>query len=147
MIAQRVSPLSRMIAPAVLSIALGCSDASRPLPTQPGTSTRAASHDITPLGAIVLRGTVLTPDGAITHGYVGIVNGRIVSVSEKEPAIPNALTINTYGIIAPGLVDVHNHVPWNVMPRWKPGRVFSNQREWSTDSEYRQLIGDPFDRL
>jgi cytosine/adenosine deaminase-related metal-dependent hydrolase len=137
MIAQRVSPLSRMIAQSLLSIALA---------TQPGASTPAATHDITP-PAIVLRGTILTPDGAITHGHVGIVDGRIVSVSEKEPDIPDALTINTHGIIAPGLVDIHNHVPWNVMPRWKPGRVFSNQWEWSNDAEYRQLIKDPFDRL
>ena len=146
MIAQHLGPLSRMIALSLLSITLGCSEGSRPLATEPGPFTPAATHDITK-GAIVLRGTILTPNGAITHGYVGIVDGRIVSVSEKEPTIPDALTINTYGIIAPGLVDIHNHVPWNVMPRWKPGRVFNNQWEWSTDSEYRRLVKDPFDRL
>jgi len=145
MIAQRLIPLSRNIV-LLLLIAVGCTDASPPLATAPHASTPSATHDITP-PAIVLRGTILTPDGVITHGYVGIVDGRIVSVSEKDPAIPDAVTINTYGIIAPGLVDIHNHVPWNVMPRWKPGRVFNNQWEWSTDSEYRQAVRDPFDRL
>ena len=147
MIAQHRSALSITIAPLLLSIALGCSEAKQPLATEPEASTPSASHDITPPGPTVLRGTILTPDGAIRHGYVGIVDGRIVSVSEKEPAMPDALTINTHGIIAPGLVDIHNHVPWNVMPRWKPGRVFSNQREWSTDPQYREAIRDPFDRL
>jgi len=143
---QRVSPLSGIIASFLLSIALGCSEASRPLATEPGTRNPAANHNITPQ-PVVLRGTILTPDGVITHGYVGIVDGRIVSVSEKDPAIPDAVTINTYGIIAPGLVDVHNHVPWNVMPRWKSRRVFNNQWEWSNDSEYLQAVRDPFDRL
>jgi 5-methylthioadenosine/S-adenosylhomocysteine deaminase len=146
MTAQRVSPLSRMIAFVLLSIALGCTEASRPLATEPGTRSPAANHNITPQ-PIVLRGTILTPDGVITHGYVGIVDGRIVSVSEKDPGIPEAVTINTYGIIAPGLVDIHNHVPWNVMPRWAPGRVFNNRYEWRGDSEFLQAVRDPFNRL
>lgn len=146
MIARRVSPPSHIVAPLLLLIAVGCSDGSPRLATEPHPSTPAATHDITPR-AIVLRGTILTPDGAIKHGYVGIVDGRIVSVSENDPAIPQALSINTYGIIAPGLVDIHNHVPWNVMPRWQPGRVFNNRYEWRGDSEYRQAIPDPFNRL
>jgi hypothetical protein len=44
-------------------------------------------------------------------------------------------------------VDIHNHVPWNVIPRWKPGRVFNNRYEWRADSEYRRAISDPFNRL
>ena len=147
MIAQRLIPLSRVIAPLLLSIALGCSEASPPLATAPDASAPLASHDIAPPGAIVLRGTVLTPDGAITHGYVGIVDGRIVSVSDRDPGIPGSVTVNTYGIIAPGLVDIHNHLPWNAMPRWTPGRMFNNRHEWRADSQYRQAIADPFNRL
>ena len=30
---------------------------------------------------IILRGTIILPGGIMPHGYVGIVNGRIVSVS------------------------------------------------------------------
>jgi len=40
------------------------------------------------------------------HGYVGIANGRILSVSEKQPVIPGATFVNTEGIILPGFVDV-----------------------------------------
>jgi 5-methylthioadenosine/S-adenosylhomocysteine deaminase len=147
MIAQRLVPLSCLTAPLLLSFAIGCSETSRPLATAPDASAPLSSHDIAPPGAIVLRGTILTPDGAITHGYVGIVDGRIVSVSDRDPGITGAVTVNTYGIIAPGMVDIHNHLPWNVMPRWIPGRVFNNRHEWRADSEYRQAIADPFNRL
>src|SRR5687768_17946359 len=77
MIAQRLIPLSRVIAPLLLSIALGCSEASPPLATAPDASAPLASHDIAPPGAIVLRGTVLTPEGAITHGYVEIGRAHV----------------------------------------------------------------------
>ena len=40
---------------------------------------------------IILRGTIIVPEGVIQHGYVGIVNGRIVSVSENSPDLPNAV--------------------------------------------------------
>jgi 5-methylthioadenosine/S-adenosylhomocysteine deaminase len=88
---------------------------------------------------IVLRGTVIVPDGVLKHGYVAILNGRIVSVSEKQPDIPGALTVNTEGIIAPGFVDVHNHVRWNVLPRWTPPRVYANQPDWADSDEFAQF--------
>ncbi len=97
--------------------------------------------------AVVLRGTIVTPDGVIKHGYVGIANGRIVSVSDKQPDIPDAAMVNTGGIILPGFVDLHNHVPWNVLPRWRPGRTFTNRNQWRTDAEYIHAVARPFDAV
>jgi len=34
---------------------------------------------------IILRGTIIFPEGVMLHGYVGIVNSRIVSVKQKKP--------------------------------------------------------------
>ena len=96
--------------------------------------------------AIVLRGTIVAPDGVLKHGYVGIVNGRIVSVSPKQPDIPDAVMVNTAGIILPGFIDLHNHVPWNVLPRWSPGRQFTDQPQWADDPEFRAFSA-PFDHL
>ena len=96
---------------------------------------------------IILRGTIIVPDGVIKHGYVGIVNGRIVSVSENSPDLPNAVSVNTHGIILPGFVDAHNHVPFNVLPRWNPDRLFTNRHQWRTDAEVIEKISGPMDRL
>src|SRR5688500_14596320 len=56
-------------------------------------------------GPIVLRGTIITPTDVMKHGYIAIMNGRIVSVSVKQPDIPGAVVVNTDGIILPGFVD------------------------------------------
>jgi 5-methylthioadenosine/S-adenosylhomocysteine deaminase len=126
--------------------ALACSDGPVPVPTDPGAAV--ASEASKPAGSrpLVLRGTLLTPDGVIKHGYVGIVNGRIASVSDKQPDLPDAFTVNTDGIILPGFIDLHNHLPWNVLPRWSPGRTFTNQPQWADDPEFRQLRA-PIDHL
>src|SRR5215218_9864450 len=92
---------------------------------------------------IILRGTIIVPEGVILHGYVGIVNGRIVSVSENAPDLPNAVSVNTHGIILPGFVDAHNHLRSNVVPRWKPNRIYSNRYEWRQDSEFVRLVNGP----
>jgi 5-methylthioadenosine/S-adenosylhomocysteine deaminase len=130
---------------ALLLAALACSE--EPL-------SGPASHDVAamseekpaPGGPFVLRGTVVTPLGVIKHGYVGIVGGRIASVSDKQPAIPDAVTVNTDGVILPGFIDLHNHLTWNVLPRWHPSRTFTNQPDWADDPEFRQLRA-PIDHL
>ena len=92
---------------------------------------------------IILRGTIIVPEGVIQHGYVGIVDGRIVSVSENSPDLPNAVSVNTHGIILPGFVDAHNHLRSNVVPRWKPSRFYSNRHEWRQDPEFLRLVNGP----
>jgi hypothetical protein len=117
--------------------------------TSPGSGDVSAMTDAAkPAGAgpLVLRGTVITPLGVIKQGYVGIVDGRIAWVSDKQPAIPGTVTVNTDGVILPGFIDLHNHVPWNVLPRWHPSRTFTNQPQWADDPEFRQLRA-PIDHL
>jgi 5-methylthioadenosine/S-adenosylhomocysteine deaminase len=96
---------------------------------------------------IILRGTIILPGGVMPHGYVGIVNGLIVSVSENSPDLPNAVSVNTHGIILPGFVDAHNHLRSNVVPRWKPNRVYSNRYEWRQDPEFLRLVNGPISHV
>jgi len=96
---------------------------------------------------IVLRGTIITPEGVIKHGYVAIISGRIASVSDKQPVLSGARNINTHGIILPGFVDVHNHLAFNVLPRWRPGKVFTNRNQWRTDPDYLRIVADPVNKL
>jgi hypothetical protein len=115
--------------------------------TAPGSSGPAV--DATLLAnqaAYVLRGTVVTPDGVIEHGYVAIVNGRIASVSEKQPDVEGA-TINTEGIILPGFVDIHNHLHANVIPRWNAGHFYNSRYEWRIDPQFVAAVSAPIDQL
>src|SRR5262245_17524307 len=128
-------------------VVLGCHEVAV---TDPVAITGAVSSELDQPAAtppLILRGTILTPDGVIKHGYVAIAGGRIVSVSDKQPDMPDAVAVNVDGIILPGFVDLHNHVPWNALPRWRPGRTFTNQTQWDGDTEFRRLVREPFDRV
>jgi len=131
---------------AVLLVAAACGPESAPAPTGPVTTAPLMSAAPGP-GAYILRGAVLTSGAAMKGGYVGIVDGRIVAVSAKRPDIPGASVIGTDGILVPGFVDLHNHVPWNVLPRWHPRRFYANRYEWRDDPEYRRAARQPFDDL
>jgi len=50
------------------------------------------SQVIKPIGSgpVILLGTLLTSNGVIKHGYLGVVDGCIVSISTKQPALAGA---------------------------------------------------------
>ena len=106
--------------------------------------TQTGASNETP---IILRGTIILPERVMLHGYVGIVNGRIVSVSENSPDLPNAVSVNIHGIILPGFVDAHNHLRSNVVPRWSPSRFYSNRHEWRQDPDFIRLVNGPISRV
>lgn len=145
----RSSPHARTLARLValcLPLAGGACQDSDPVAPHRATSITNGAVALQAGTPIVLRGTVITPTGVMKRGYVGIANGRILSVSDKQPDIPGATFVNTEGIILPGFVDVHNHVIWNVLPRWTPSRTFTNQPEWNTDAEFTEFR-QPIDEL
>jgi len=133
-----------------LVFAAACRDVSQ-LGTGPDAAVAHAARPDIRAGAsgasIVLRGTIITPTDIIQHGYIGIVNGRIVSISERQPDLSNAIVLNTEGIILPGFVDVHNHLPWNALPRWTPPHRYANRREWQSDPIFQQQVRAPFKAL
>jgi 5-methylthioadenosine/S-adenosylhomocysteine deaminase len=130
---------------AVLLVVAGCGEQQHPALTEPTSAGRPSSEIAAT--SYILRGTILTPSGALKHGYVGIVGGRIAAVSTKQPDIPGAVVLGTDGIVLPGFVDLHNHVSWNVLPRWHPPRLYANRYEWRADPEYQRAVRQPFDDL
>jgi hypothetical protein len=132
-------PGGRRVIPVVAVVfglaTLGVSPASV-LAEQPPTS-----------GPLVIRGTVLVPGGVIRHGYVVIQDGRIAAVSSAEPKVAGATRLNTSGIIAPGFVDLHNHVSWNVIPRWSPGPIFTNRSQWRSSPDQQAQVRNPHNAI
>jgi len=95
--------------------------------------------------AILLKGTVLAPEGVIVDGEV-LVSGTLIScVAEDcsgDPAAQGATVIDTRGIISPGLIDGHNHIAYNFLPEWvpSPGKSFTNRYQWADDPEYENHV-------
>ncbi|MFO0627801.1 MAG: amidohydrolase family protein [Polyangiales bacterium] len=97
---------------------------------------------------IVLRGRVIAATGVIPQGEVLVVAtgtgtsrvGRIACVAAScagRPGYDGATVVQTAGVIAPGLVDTHNHPQYNWLPPWTPPRLFQNSDQWQSVPEYR----------
>lgn len=89
----------------------------------------------------LLQGTLVLPDEIMKDGWLVIKNGKIISVSQQQPDMPRAKVLPTDGIIFPGLVDIHNHIGWNMIPRWDPDEYFDNRYEWRRNYDPYQPIG------
>jgi len=99
------------------------------------------------LQPILLEGTIVTPASVIQNGWVLVQDGKISLVSASKPNAPNAIEVNTGGIIFPGLIDLHNHITYDVFPRWQPSQLYSDRYEWRVDPIYVKQVKDPYDYL
>lgn len=102
------------------------------LPTLPAQSTPLA-----------ITGTLVTPQEIVPDGTVLIQNGKILAASAQVQIPQGATVVRTDGVIAPGLIDLHNHLTWNVFPRWKPNEEFGNRYGWQQKPVYNVLMNEP----
>jgi 5-methylthioadenosine/S-adenosylhomocysteine deaminase len=96
---------------------------------------------------IALIGNIITSDRSITNGTLLIVNQHIAAAGPRVPIPKNAIVLHTGGIILPGLIDLHNHLLWNVLPRWNPIETFRNRYEWLDGSLFRTRLVSPYRAL
>jgi 5-methylthioadenosine/S-adenosylhomocysteine deaminase len=85
---------------------------------------------------LALTGTLVMPETVIENGTVLIQDGKIVASGAHVTLPPGTRTMNVGGIIAPGLIDLHNHLSWNIFPRWKPNQEFGNRYDWQAKPVY-----------
>jgi 5-methylthioadenosine/S-adenosylhomocysteine deaminase len=96
-----------------------------------------------PRTSYALRGTLVTPGGIVEDGTVVVREGKIVAAGSHVELGPNETLIDTHGVIAPGLIDLHNHLTYNVFPRWHPIQEFGNRYDWQQKPIYQTLIESP----
>ena len=97
--------------------------------------------------AILLNGTVVTPDRVIENGWVAVQNGKITAVAAQKPNIAGAREIVSKDYIFPGFVDLHNHPLYAMFPKWVPNQKFSNRYQWRNHPGYQKIIQTPEDIL
>ncbi len=96
---------------------------------------------------IALRGTIVTPDEVIENGVVLISGDKIQAVGAAITLPKGVVALDVDGVIYPGLIDLHNHLTWNFLPRWKPNRQFSTRYEWQAIPEYGLALSTPHGRI
>jgi 5-methylthioadenosine/S-adenosylhomocysteine deaminase len=96
----------------------------------------------------VLRGTVVTTTQVFASGEVVIDRDLIVCVAADCADPPNATIYTvTDGFIYPGFIDAHNHVAYNVLPKWTPPRRdYRNRGQWQDTKEYK-AFKQPYNEL
>ncbi|HXJ93670.1 MAG TPA: amidohydrolase family protein [Terriglobia bacterium] len=99
---------------------------------------------------LALAGRVVVMDEALTvipHGVLYIAKGSIVGLEEASAPPPAGFegvpVVNTGGTLYPGLIELHNHLPYNVLPLWNVPKKFTNRDQWSGTGDYQKLVSGP----
>ncbi len=121
--------------------------------TAPATRKARRAGPIDPLTGpkLALAGRVVTMDDGFTvkpDAVLFIDHGAIVAVQDRAQPVPsgfdNVAVIETGGTLFPGLIELHNHLSYNVLPLWSPvPKLFQHRGQWPDHSDYRKLISGP----
>jgi 5-methylthioadenosine/S-adenosylhomocysteine deaminase len=90
-----------------------------------------------------ISGTILTPSGVVADSALSMSQGKITVIGPTSRLANPGSAVKAAGIIIPGFIDLHNHLTWNVLPRWIPARKFENRYEWQDTAEYDRLLSQP----
>jgi 5-methylthioadenosine/S-adenosylhomocysteine deaminase len=93
--------------------------------------------------AYALKGTIVTPEQVIENGMVLIVGEKIKEVGQNISLPHGTLVVETDGVILPGFIDLHNHITWNLFPRWKTYKEFGNRYDWQQLAGYGLALSTP----
>jgi 5-methylthioadenosine/S-adenosylhomocysteine deaminase len=96
---------------------------------------------------IALTGTLVMPETVIENGTVLVQDGRIVASGAHVTLPAGTRVLHMDGIIAPGLIDLHNHLSWNIFPRWKPIEEFGNRYDWQQKPVYKIQMTVPHELI
>jgi cytosine/adenosine deaminase-related metal-dependent hydrolase len=95
---------------------------------------------------ILLMGALVTPDVTM-DGAVLIEGNLITCVASREacaamPGAVGATTIDTKGVISPGLVDTHNHILFDIFndDDWYPTQIYLDHDQWPNEARYKAML-------
>ena len=92
----------------------------------------------------VLRGPIVTSDGSVLAGELVIEGDSITCVAADCPEPPGASVFTvTNAFIFPGFIDAHNHVAYNVLPKWTPPKLYLNRGQWQASTAYKAFKPTP----
>ncbi len=98
----------------------------------------------------LIKGRIVTMDAAdmvLKAGFLAIDAGRIVAVLDVKAPLPpgfdTAPVIKTQGTIFPGMIELHNHLSYDILRLWDVPKLFTNRDQWNKGEAYRKLITGP----
>lgn len=100
---------------------------------------------------LILTGKIVTMNDAgdiYPNARLWIADGKIMAIAKAGEALPdganNALSLDTNGIIYPGLIDLHNHPDYSFYPLMPITKKYRDRYEWRWyDDIYNKRITFP----
>ena len=99
---------------------------------------------------LALSGRLVTMDKDFTvlsRGVVYIDQGAILAVREATAPAPSGFeripVVKSDGTLFPGLIELHNHLSYNVLQLWQVPKTFTNRDQWGRTPDYRRLVTGP----
>jgi imidazolonepropionase-like amidohydrolase len=98
----------------------------------------------------VLHGRIVTmqaEDNIIDDGYLAVKEGKIAFITDDKNKLPAEFAgkkiVETDGTIYPGMLDLHNHFVYNVLPLWVVPKRYDNRSQWPSHAEYKSGVSKP----
>ncbi|WP_326532748.1 amidohydrolase family protein [Pseudorhodoferax sp.] len=99
----------------------------------------------------VLHGRIVTMNAqheVVEDGLLCLEGERIRAVVPRGGALPagfeHIVPVRTEGTIYPGLIDLHNHLPYNYLPLWDVPKRFDNRDQWRRHALYQSTVRASF---
>lgn len=90
--------------------------------------TMAAKND-------VVDGTIYVEDKRIK---------AIAAVGQPAPAgFETVQPLDSGGTVYPGLIELHNHLSYDVLPLWQVPKAYDNRGQWQDAAEYKSKVSGP----
>ncbi|WP_106769324.1 amidohydrolase family protein [Paenibacillus faecalis] len=121
---------------------------------EPMAPLLAGEVDVDNGPTFILRGRIVTMNGlneVIENGRVVVSHGKIACLLNADQPLPPQFNsvpeVLTGGTIYPGLIDLHNHFVYNVLPLWVVPERYQNRTQWPREREYVSNVSLPIRAL
>jgi 5-methylthioadenosine/S-adenosylhomocysteine deaminase len=83
----------------------------------------------------------------VSDGVVWIADAAIAAITQAGDPAPagfDGVTIlDSGGTVLPGLIELHNHIAYNLLPLWHVPQRYDNRDTWGNSDQYHQLVTAP----
>ncbi|NEA53252.1 amidohydrolase family protein [Streptomyces sp. SID13666] len=99
-----------------------------------------------------LRGRLVTldPHNTVVADGVLYIRDRVIEAVQPAgapapPGFEDIVPVVSGGTIYPGLIELHNHLPYDVLQLWPVPKKYSNRSQWggSRNPDYHRLVTGP----
>ena len=101
---------------------------------------------------IGIIGAVWDPEKGETLKTLVIQNGKISRIQDGKADLSDipgisVIILDEGTIVFPGLINLHAHTTYNILPIWESNAVWKNRFQWRNNPGYKQDIGGLLDYI